>query len=81
MKKKVLAIITSACLATAMLPASALAVDFSDTQNHWAAEAIDRWSDYGVVNGMGGNTFAPGGLYVQICLFLFHLPLYLLLHV
>lgn len=61
MKKKVLAIITSACLATAMLPASALAVDFSDTQNHWAAEAIDRWSDYGVVNGMGGNTFAPGG--------------------
>ena len=33
--------------------------DFSDTQNHWAKDAIDFVSARGLVNGMNETTYAP----------------------
>ena len=32
--------------------------NYSDTAGHWAVKAIDRWSDYGVINGYQGQ-FRP----------------------
>jgi len=32
--------------------------NYSDTAGHWAVKAIDRWSDYGVINGYQGR-FRP----------------------
>ncbi|MEG2378263.1 MAG: S-layer homology domain-containing protein, partial [Clostridia bacterium] len=43
------------------VPISAPKVEFSDTANHWAASAITRWSNYGVINGYGDGTFLPDG--------------------
>lgn len=40
-----------------MVPVSAKT--FSDTQGHWAAEFIDKWSDYKLLEGIGDNTFEP----------------------
>ena len=33
--------------------------DFSDTEGHWAAEAIRKAVEAGWINGVGGNRFAP----------------------
>ena len=48
----------SAALAGAMLvtaaPISASAASFSDTRNHWAESSVERWADYGTVQGSGG---------------------------
>lgn len=33
-------------------------VKFSDTENHWAEEAVSRWSDMGIIVGYNGN-FSP----------------------
>ena len=32
---------------------------YSDTNNHWASDAIERWSDYDVLNGYHGGSFKP----------------------
>lgn len=49
----------SICLALAASSASgALAADFKDTQNHWASQAIDIWSDNSVIMGHDGE-FRP----------------------
>lgn len=45
----------------AFIPVSAMAVEFDDAQGHWAEAAIDRWSDAGVVSGVGNNDFDPEG--------------------
>ena len=37
-----------------MLP-TALAESFGDTRGHWAESVIDKWSDYGVIQGYNGN--------------------------
>ncbi len=37
----------------------ALAASFSDTENHWAKDAISRWVDNGVLQGVGGGRFLP----------------------
>ena len=34
-------------------------VQFSDTDNHWAKEAIDFMTDKGVINGYEDSTFRP----------------------
>lgn len=49
-------------LAAAMLttPALAAGTAYSDTENHWAKSSIERWSDYGIVQGSGG-AFQPDG--------------------
>ena len=51
----------SLCLILAFIPVSAMAVEFDDAQGHWAEAAIDRWSDAGVVSGVGNNDFDPEG--------------------
>lgn len=33
--------------------------DFADTRNHWAKDAIDFVSAWGLVSGMSGTTYAP----------------------
>ncbi len=57
MKKKLLAILTALCLVAVMLPA-AMAANYSDTKGHWAEDAINVWSGYGVVEGSNG-TYEP----------------------
>jgi hypothetical protein len=61
MKKKLLAIATCLCMLTSLLPAVALAAEYSDTAGHWAEEDIARWSDAGVVQGSNGQ-FNPEGM-------------------
>ena len=61
MKKKLLAIATCLCMLTSLLPAVALAAEYSDTAGHWAEESIARWSDAGVVQGSNGQ-FNPEGM-------------------
>lgn len=61
MKKKLLAIATCLCMLTSLLPAVALAAEYSDTAGHWAEEDIARWSDAGVVQGSNGQ-FNPEGV-------------------
>ena len=61
MKRRFVAVLLSLCLILAFIPVSAMAVEFDDTQDHWAEEAIDRWSDVGVVTGVGNNEFDPEG--------------------
>ncbi|HWQ79249.1 MAG TPA: S-layer homology domain-containing protein [Anaerovoracaceae bacterium] len=39
-------------------PASAAAGMFTDTENHWAASAIEKWAGYGALNGSNGK-FRP----------------------
>lgn len=43
-----------------LLPISAQAAQgtYSDTAGHWAESAIERWSEYGVLQGSGGR-FRP----------------------
>lgn len=61
MKRRFVAVLLSLCLILAFIPVSAMAVEFDDTQDHWAEAAIDRWSDAGVVTGVGNNEFDPEG--------------------
>ena len=61
MKKKLLAIATCLCMLTSLLPAVALAAEYSDIAGHWAEEDIARWSDAGVVQGSNGQ-FNPEGV-------------------
>ena len=59
MKKKMLSAIFSCCMMLLLLPAVSLAADYQDTDGHWGEAAIDRWSGYGIVNGVGNNSFSP----------------------
>lgn len=61
MKRRFVAVLLSLCLILALIPVSAMAVEFDDAQGHWAEAAIDRWSDAGVVSGVGNNDFDPEG--------------------
>lgn len=61
MKQRFVAVLLSLCLVMALIPVSAMAVEFDDAQGHWAEAAIDRWSDAGVVSGVGNNDFDPEG--------------------
>ena len=61
MKKRILSLILSLALLCGLCMPSAFAVEreYSDTQGHWAEEAIDRWSGYGIIGGYGGGLFGP----------------------
>lgn len=59
--KKLLSLLLVFVLVVGLLPMSAFAANFSDTEGHWAEAAIDRWSSYGVVNGVGDGKFDPDG--------------------
>lgn len=54
MKKKILSAAAAGMLAIS-LTAPALAADFTDTEGHWAASQISRWSDLGVISGYDGK--------------------------
>lgn len=57
-KKRVCALVVFAMLVN--LAFTALPVfGFSDTQNHWAADAIDRFSDKGYISGLEDGSFLP----------------------
>ena len=43
------------------LPVTAFAANYTDTQGHWGEKAIDRWTDYNIVNGKGNGIFDPDG--------------------
>ncbi len=57
MKRKLLSILITLSLVFSLLPVTALAA-YTDTQGHWAQEAIDKWSGLGIIKGSGGS-FRP----------------------
>jgi len=59
MKKKLLAILLTVCMVFSMAPA-ALAAGYQDIDGHWAEDAINRWSQAGIVQGNDGK-FDPYG--------------------
>lgn len=62
MKKRFLAAALALAMLLMMVPSAFAASDgFDDVPGHWAEDAINRWSGYGVVNGVGDNQFAPNG--------------------
>ena len=63
MRKKFLAILLVLCMTLCLLPTAALAEEssFTDVEGHWAADSIDRWAGYGVLNGKDESTFDPDG--------------------
>ena len=68
----------AAALVASMATVPALAANFKDTDNHWAKDAINRWSDYGVVKGSNGE-FRPDSAmtraeFAQVLANLLHLP-------
>lgn len=65
MKKKLLAMLLSAVILLSVLNLTAFAADpvrsaggYSDIASHWAKQAIETWSDRGLVTGSGGK-FRP----------------------
>nr|WP_325302960.1 S-layer homology domain-containing protein [uncultured Dysosmobacter sp.] len=61
-RHKLTAVLLALVLALSLLPAPVLAAesDYRDTDGHWAETAIDRWSDYGIIQGSNG-LFNPNG--------------------
>lgn len=61
--KKLLSVLLSLVLVMGLFPAGiARAEQFNDTgDTPWATGAIERWSDFGVVTGMGDGSFNPTG--------------------
>lgn len=57
--KKALPLLMTAAAVLGITSTAAFASPFHDTQGHWAENAIDRWSSYGVVSGHGNGSFAP----------------------
>ena len=52
------------CLLIAMIFSCCItvnALDFADTEGHWAEEYIAEWSNNGILNGIGNNKFNPDG--------------------
>ena len=58
MKRKALSLLLTVVLILGLLPSTALAA-FPDTADHWAADAIQRWSDAGIVTGGSDGNFNP----------------------
>ena len=63
-KTRLIAVVLSLCMLLALVPVAALAVDFTDIDdatNGSYANAIERWSDEGVISGVGNDVFNPKG--------------------
>lgn len=54
MKHKLLGVLLVLALIFFLLPTTAMAA-YSDTDGHWAEEAIDRWSSLGIIQGYNGR--------------------------
>lgn len=62
MKKRILAMILVVVLVFS-LAATSLAASFTDVdKDYWAADAIERWADAGVLSGVGNDKYNPEGL-------------------
>ena len=59
MKRRALAVVLTLMMLVSVLPMAAFAASFSDTVGHWAEKPIDRWTEEGVLQGIGDNMFAP----------------------
>ena len=59
MKRRALAVVLTLMMLVSVLPMAAYAAKFSDTVGHWAESSIDRWTDEGVLQGVGDNMFMP----------------------
>ena len=59
MKRRALAFLLTLMMLVSVLPMAAFAASYSDTVGHWAESSIDRWTDEGVLNGIGNNLYAP----------------------
>lgn len=59
-KTKVLSFLLSLAMLCSLAVPTAFAADsrYNDTTNHWAETAIERWSDYGIIEGYG-DAFNP----------------------
>ena len=60
MRKRITSGILALCMLVSLFPVTAFGA-FDDIKGHWGEKAIDRWSDYGIVEG-DGNSFNPDGL-------------------
>ena len=62
LKKGMSLLLTLAMLCGLMVPAASATEGhtYSDTHGNWAETAIERWSDYGIIQGNNGK-FNPGG--------------------
>ena len=58
--KKLLTLGLALAMVLSLAPA-AFAAEFDDTEGYYGEEAIDRWAEYGVVEGVGGGNFNPKG--------------------
>lgn len=60
--KKFLAIVLALLMTFSLMSVSAFAAGtgYTDTQGHWAEDAINRWTGYGVIEG-NGDGFDPEG--------------------
>ena len=56
MKKRILSLLMCLCLTLSLLPGAALAAgQYDDIDGHWAQSAIERWSEYKIVQGSDGH--------------------------
>jgi len=58
MRKNIISILLVLTMCIGLLPAMAFASSYSDTEGHWADSSINRWSEYGIVQGSNGQ-FSP----------------------
>lgn len=62
MKKRLLSIVFVLSLLVVLFAATTtVSAKYSDIEGHWGEAAINRWSDKGVVQGMGDGSFDPDG--------------------
>ena len=60
--KKLLSVILTVMILFTVIPFSVSAADkYSDIKGHWAENAINTWSEYGILLGYPEGTFGPGG--------------------
>lgn len=60
MRKKLFAALLAVCMVMTLLPVTAMAATFDDVpESEWYAASVERWADYGVLNGVGEGQFSP----------------------
>ncbi len=60
-RRKLAGLSAFAILTSSLTTPLAGAISFADTTGHWGESSIDRWSDYGIVQGFGDGGFQPDG--------------------